>query len=169
MNQFIQKFGKLYTRCLTIVVKVLAVIAGASVLTMILIPCTDIVLRLFGKALPGAYDLVRMAGLLAISFGLPYTTAVKGHVAIEVLYLRLSGIGRIILDTVIQLTCIGLFALLTWESLKYGIALKQSGVVLPTSQIPLFWMAYVISLNSLVMILVFINNLLHPGKEMIKP
>ncbi|MBN2307412.1 MAG: TRAP transporter small permease, partial [Candidatus Hydrogenedentes bacterium] len=99
----------------------------------------------------------------------PYTTAVKGHVAIEYFFLKLSRRGRIIVDTVCRSIGIVLFSFLTWKSVHYGSALKASGQVTPTLQVPVFWVPYVIALSCGVVVLVILHNLLHPGKEMIKP
>ena len=65
--------------------------------------------------------------------------------------------------------CIVLFGFLSWQSVRYGLALKQSGQVTMTLQIPVFWLPYVIALACGAMVLVILYNLLHPGREMIKP
>jgi hypothetical protein len=38
-----------------------------------------------------------------------------------------------------------------------------------TLQIPTFWVSYVIAASAGVVVLVILYNLLHPGREMIKP
>jgi len=147
----------------------LAVAAGAGVLAMVGVTVTDVVLRAFGHPLVGAFDIVRMAGAITLACSLPYTTAVKGHVAIEYFFLKLPRAGRVIVDTLARLLVMALLALLAWQCVAYGNSLRHSGQVSSTLQVPVFWVPYVMALSCVVVVLVVFHNLLHPGKEMIKP
>ncbi|MFP4443745.1 MAG: TRAP transporter small permease subunit [Spirochaetia bacterium] len=158
-----------YHRTLKAFVIALAVIAAVSVMALMLITCADVVLRIFSRPIKGAYDLVQIAVVITITGALPYTTAVKGHVAIEVFYHKLSRAGRIIMDTFIRLLAMVLFIILGIKSITYGGHLKATGQVTMTLRIPLFWVPYLITFSSFVVVLVILYNLLHPGKEMIKP
>ncbi|HOZ47909.1 MAG TPA: TRAP transporter small permease [Candidatus Hydrogenedentes bacterium] len=158
-----------YEKAVTAVVLLLSVVAGLGVLTMMVVTCLDVILRLFGSPLIGAYDIVRLAGAVTIACALPYTTAVKGHVAIEFFFQMLSRRGRILVDTLARSIGMGLFGLLAWQSVVYGNGIKSSGQVTATLQIPLFWLPYVLALCCGVVVLVIFHNLMHPGREMIKP
>jgi len=144
-------------------------IAGASLLTMMAVTCVDVVLRKLGHPLPGAYDLVKMAAAVTIACALPYTTAIKGHVAVEFFYHRLGRRGRIVADTLIRVAIMGLFSLLTWQLLHYGARLKSSGEVSMTLQLPVFWVPYVMAFACAVVVLVTLYHLLHPGKALLEP
>jgi TRAP-type C4-dicarboxylate transport system permease small subunit len=169
MHTFFPAFTQVYSRILKAIVISLAFLAGASVLIMMLLPCLDIILRQIKRPIPGVYDWVQVTMVLAISFGLPYTTAVKGHIAVELFYHKLTGMARLAVELLIQTICIVLFAALAVISVQYGNSLLKNGVVMSTSQVPLFWLAYIIAFNSFVMVFVFINIFLHSGKEVIKP
>lgn len=158
-----------YTACLRALVLVLAGISGLSILGMIGVTCVDVLMRVFGGGLVGSYDLVKILGGIAIASSLPYTTAVKGHVAIEYFFQKLGRNGRIVVDTICRLLVITLFAVITWQCVIYGARLYSSHEVSLTLQIPLFWVAYVLAFCAGVTILVKVHNLLHPGREMIKP
>lgn len=147
----------------------LAALAALGIFTMILVTCADIVLRACGRSFHGAYDVVRIAGAITIACALPYTSAVKGHVAIEYFFLKMNYIGRVFVDTICRLLTIGFFSVAAWRFIIYGNSLKASGSVSLTLQIPLFWLAYVIAVSCLVTMLVTVHSLLHPGREMIKP
>ena len=159
-----------YTAVVTFLVRVMTVVAGLSIVVMIGITTLDVVLRYcFGRPVTGAFDIIRLAGALTIACGLPYTTAVKGHVAIEYFFLKLWPRARVAVDTVMRLLGMVLFGLLSWQSFRYGMDLKRVGEVTPTLQVPTFWVAWVICLSCGVVVLVIFHNLLHPGREMIKP
>jgi TRAP-type C4-dicarboxylate transport system permease small subunit len=146
-----------------------AVIAGTGLLTMMLVTCVDVVLRKFGRPLPGAYDIVKMAAGVTIACALPYTTAVKGHVAVEFFYHRLGRRGRVVADTTIRLLIMALFSLFAWQLVHYGVRLRTSGEVSMTLQMPVFWVPYVMAFSCVVVVLVTLYHLFHPGKTLLKP
>lgn len=158
-----------YNAILRKVVMAMAGISGIAILAMILVTCIDVVMRAFGSALTGAYDIVRIAGVIAIACSLPYTTAVKGHVAIEYFFQKLHRRGRIFVDTLCRMLVACLFSVLAWQCVVYGNKLRSTGEVSLTLQLPMFWVAYVIAGACAVTVMVKIHNLLHPGREMIKP
>ncbi len=160
-----------YTRSLRAVVYLLVAISGAGVLAIMLVTCTDVILRLkwINRPFVGAYDIVKIAGALSLATALPYTTAVKGHVAIEYFFRKLSRRGRIVLDSLVRPLGMALFAFFAWRSLIYGLELHRNHQVSQTLQLPVFWVPFVIGFCCAVVVLVILHHLLHPGREMIKP
>ncbi len=154
---------------LRLVVLAFAAISGAAVLAIMAVTCVDVALRAAGRPFTGAYDLVQIAGAIAIAGALPYTTAVKGHVAVEFFFQKLNRAGRILLDTVCRLAVMALFSVFSWQCVLHGNTLKRTGQISLTLGIPLFWLSYVIAAACLITTLVVLYNLLHPGREMIKP
>ena len=135
---------------------------------MMSVTVLDILLRIFGIGITGAYDMVRACGVVAVACALPYVTATKGHIAIEFFYHKCGRTGRLILDLIFRISALVLFAILTWQTLLHGITLFESGEVFPNLGLPVFWIPFVISLNCLLMMVVFVYHLIHPGKEFIK-
>ena len=76
-----------------------AFVAGCGILVMIFVTFLDVVLRIFRCSIVVAFDIVKVAGVITTACALPYTTAVKGHVAIEYFFHRLNRLGRIAVDT----------------------------------------------------------------------
>ncbi len=158
-----------YISALRKVVSALGVLAGAAVVAMIIVTCVDVVGRRFGHPLTGAYDIVEILGAITIAGGLPYTTACKGHVAIEFFFQRLSRTGKIVVDTIVRTITTSMFAFLAWRFIQYGFELKASGQGTPTAGWPIFWLPWWFSLCCGVMVLVKVYHLTHPGKELMKP
>ncbi len=158
-----------YSAVVKALVYSLAAVAGTGIVAMMLVTCVDVIGRIFRSPLVGAFDIVRIAGAVTIACALPYTTAVKGHVAVEYFFLKLPRPGRVVVDTLARLASMTLFVFLCRRSIIYGDSLRRSGEVTATLQIPVFWLPYLIALSSAVVVLVIFHNLLHPGKEMIKP
>ena len=160
-----------YAWLLRAVVYTLVAISGISVLTIMLVTCADVILRLkwINHPFVGAYDIVKIAGALSLATALPYTTAVKGHVAIEYFFHKLSRRGRVVLDSLIRPLGMALFAFFAWRSVTYGFELHRTHQVSQTLQLPVFWLPFVIGFCCAIVVLVILHNLLHPVREMIKP
>lgn len=157
-----------YEKVVYFVVRLLAIVAAMAVMVMIGITLIDVVLRLFRHPFLGAYDMVQIATMIAIAGALPYTTAVKGHVAIEFLYHRLSRIGRAVLSTFVRLVGIALFGFAAYQFILYGIALRKVGQVTPTMQLPVFWIPWMLAFSFAMVVLVYVYEFLCPDKEMMK-
>jgi TRAP-type C4-dicarboxylate transport system permease small subunit len=142
----------------------LAFVAGAGTVAMMLVTCVDVVARAFGQPLKGSYDIVRMLSLITLSCALPYTTAVKGHVAVEFFFNKLPPAVRLVVDSIMRILTIGLFGLLCVQGVKYGLSLKASGEVMLTLGWPVYWTAFVIAFACAVSALVVAQHLLHPRK-----
>ena len=169
MRRGIERGGGLLFSGLRLLVIALAWIAGFAVLFMMAVTCLDIVLRMTGHPLTGTYDMVRIAGAVSVACAVPYTTAIKGHVAVEFFFQKLGRRGRIAVDTVMRLSCIALFAAMTAQSVRYGISLKAAGQVSATLQWPVFWIPHLIAVCCTATAGVMIFQLFFPGKEMLKP
>ncbi len=159
---------QIYHKILRGTVRVLAGIAGAAIVAMMLVICADVLLRAGGRPIAGSYDIVRILSVLVIVCALPYTTAVKGHVAVELLFHKLSRRGRAILDAFNRALVLGLFGLLAVYNVRYGMQLKASGELMATLPIPIYWIPGVIAGACGVMVLVIFYHMLHPGKALIK-
>lgn len=149
----------------------LAGVSALSVLGMIFIVCADVILRhpWVGRPFTGAYDIVRITGAMALAAALPYTTAVKGHVAIEYFFHKLNRTGRIVVDSAMRLLSMALFAFLGWRSILYGLELHRTNQVTQTLRWPIFWLPMFIGFCCFVVMLVVTYHLICPRREMIKP
>lgn len=165
----IKSVDRVYVTLLRVVVMALAAASGLAIIAMITVTSVDVGMRIFGRSLAGSYDIVKIAGALAIACALPYTTAVKGHVAIEFFFQKLRRRGRIVVDTIARLIVIAFLVVVARQTILYGNTLRRTSEVSLTLQIPTYWVAYVIAACVAVTVLVKIYNLLHPGREMVKP
>lgn len=160
---------ELYGRLLGGAVRGLAWVAGGSLMVMVLVTSAEVVLRIFRLSMTGAYDLVKIAAALTIAAGLPYTTAIKGHVAIEYFFHKLGRRGRVAVDAAMRLVAIGLFSLLALGCVDYGNSLRLKGEVSMTLQLPVFWVPYVLAGSCVLVALIKVYHLAHPGRSLLKP
>ncbi len=151
-------------------VKALAVLAGACMLAMMVATTADVVSRsAFNRPLQGAYDVVKLLGGLALFMSLPYTTAIKGHVAVEFFFHKLGRRKRLLVDSCNRALFFLLCLLLSRFCWLYGDALRRSGEVSPTLQLPEYPVAYFAAASFSLMGLIVLHHLFHPTREMIHP
>lgn len=161
--------AELWQRFLRRLVLGLALLAGAGTVAMMLVTCADIVARAFGHPLKGSYDMVSLLSLITLSCALPYTTAVKGHVAVEFFFNKLPPPARVVVDSIMRVLMIALLGFLCVQGVRYGLSLRESGEVTLTLGWPLYWASFVIAFACGVSALVVLEHLLRPGKVFMSP
>ena len=164
-----RRFPDLYHDALRKVVMALAYVACAALMVMVIVTSIEVVLRIFRLTMTGAYDIVKIAATLTMAAALPYTTAIKGHVAIEYFFHKLGRRGRVVVDTLMRVSAMALFSLLAWGCVDYGNSLRARGEVSMTLQLPIFWVPYVLAVSCVLVVLIKVYHLTHPGKPMIHP
>ena len=141
----------------------------AGLVVMMLVTGADVLLRQFDYPLKGAYDIVRVCGATTIACALPLTTAMKGHVAIEYFFQKLSRFWRVVVDSVMRLVMIAAFALLAFACVGYGQRLLRDGEVTATIELPIFWVPWMMAAAFAVTAVIVMFHLLYPGRGLIKP
>jgi TRAP-type C4-dicarboxylate transport system permease small subunit len=129
-------------RLLTLASRRLNLLACAALVAMMLLTFADVVLRLLRRPIPGTYELVGFLGAVGVSFALAYTSAEKGHIAVDLLVGKLPKRMQLLIDGIASVISGCLFGLVTWQSLLYGLDLKKSGEVSLTLGMPLYPVLY---------------------------
>ena len=158
----------MFQKVVVFLVRLLAVVAGVAALTMITVTCLDVILRQLGHPLLGVVDIVQLTACVAGICALPYTTATKGHVAVEFFFQRLPRKSKVVIDGMNRLLVACMFLFLAWRCWVYGLYMLRKGIGTMTLQLPMFWVMWLMSFSFLVVVLVKIQHLIHPGKEMMK-
>ncbi len=112
--------------------------SAASVVVMMLLTCSDVVLRLFRHPIPGTYEMVGFTGAILVSFSLAHTSLNRGHIAVDFLVSKLSPKAQRLVDRINSVICAGLFSLISWQSVFYALDTKNAGEVSMTLQMPIF-------------------------------
>ena len=166
---WLKKLAEGYERLLRGLVLALAVVSGAGIVGMMAVICADVILRMFGHPIRGGYDMVCVLSVVTLAGALPYTTAVKGHVAVELFFLKMPKPWRVAVDSVMRLLVILLFVLLTVQSAKYGAQLQRTGELMATLRMQACWLPWLIAFSCAVSSLVVLYHLLLPGKAVVRP
>jgi TRAP-type C4-dicarboxylate transport system permease small subunit len=139
-------------------------IAGASLVFLMAVTCADVVLRYFRHPIPGTYELVGYAAALAIGFTMPLTSWMRGHVMVDAIIGRLPRGGRAVFHVLTRLMAIGLFVLLGWNLVRFGLDLRASGEVSPTLEVRFYPVVFGVALAAFVEVLVLLCDLAKIGR-----
>jgi len=141
------------------------IVAGMALIGVMLLIGSDIVGRIFGYPIPGAYEIVSLAGGLIVGLALPATSRAKGHVSMDLLLDRLSEKPKLFLALITRLIGIAIFLLAGYGTVMMGIRLKVSGEVTAVLALPFYYVAYAIGGAFFVQILVLVREMfemMHP-------
>jgi TRAP-type C4-dicarboxylate transport system permease small subunit len=114
---------------------IMAVIAGVTLVSVMLMTVLDVILRYFGRPITGIYDMVALGGAIVIGFSMPLATERKVHVYME---LGLQAYGRTmkqILKLFTRFIVFGISFIAAWNLIRLGIGFRQTGEVSLTIQI----------------------------------
>src|SRR5512140_3391571 len=126
-----------YKRLLRGLVGGLCLLSAAGIVLMMGITSYDVISRaIFNSPLRGANDLVSVFAAITLAASLPYTTGLKGHVAIEFLFLKLSHRGRRVGNILVHSVIAILFFLFAWQSVIYGSDMHVKNQLMVTLRWP---------------------------------
>ncbi len=132
-------------RILAAVLKVgnsMHVIAGVSLVCLMVLTLVDVVLRAFGTPIPGTYELVGYAGGLAIGLAIPVTSWRRAHVYVDTFLVLAPRRVRMAVHIGTRLVGVALFGLLAWNLVRFGLDLRASGEVSPTLEVRYYPVAF---------------------------
>ncbi len=138
----------------------LDMIAAMAIFVMMSLTCVDVFLRyFFRKPIPGTYEIVALLGAVAVSFAMAHTLAEKGHVAVTLIVQLFPKRIQGIIESIISIFGIILFALIAWQSVLYGVDCQRVGEVSMTLQLPFYPIIYGVALGAGVVCLVLLVDL----------
>lgn len=140
--------------------RILAFLAGAALVSMILLTCGNIFLRIVWRPIPGAFELLGFFGAIAAAFALGYTQKFKMHIAVTILVDNFSSKTRAALNVINGFMCMSFFGLAAWQIAKWSGTLAEEGEVTETLQIIFYPFTYATALGCLVLALIFLVEIL---------
>jgi TRAP-type C4-dicarboxylate transport system permease small subunit len=140
------------------VLRVCNSIAGCCVVAMMALTSLDVIMRYFSRPIYGVYEIVGLLGAIVYTTTLPDATANKVHVRVELFVQLLSPRYRTVLNVVTTLASALLLGLITWQSIRCGLSLRQAGEVSMDLRIPFHYTLFLISASSAVGCLILISQ-----------
>jgi TRAP-type C4-dicarboxylate transport system permease small subunit len=140
-------------------------VAACAIFAMMVLTCTDVVMRYFGRPIPGCFDVIRLLSVVAIAFAMAYIQVQRGHTSVELVTSHLSARSKKVVDSIAYLLSLGLFILLARESFVYARRLWLANEVFMTLKMPIFPLVYVIAIGSILLCLVLLADIIKSFKK----
>jgi C4-dicarboxylate transporter, DctQ subunit len=141
-------------------------VAGGIALTgMVFLTGADVLLRYFGKPIVGTYEIVGLLGALMVGFALPQTSRAQGHVVMDFITDRLPEGLKKFFYIITRILGIITFALIAWNVWWLGEDFRHAGEGSLTLAIPLYPVAYVIAVCSVVVMIVLFLEIVEGKAE----
>ena len=142
-------------------------VARAAVIGVMVVTCTNSILRLFGYPIPGGFDIIMLLGAMAVAFAVPYCAMQAGHTTVELLVSRLPKRIQAAIDLFTGSLSIVFFLFVCWQLFVYATIMHKSGEISHTARIPYFPFLYLASLMFLFFCLVLALNLRKSLKRLV--
>jgi TRAP-type C4-dicarboxylate transport system permease small subunit len=108
----------------------------------------------------GTVDIVSLLGAIVIGWAIAYTQVVKGHIRVDLLVQRLPHRIQYVVDSVINLIGLALFALISWQTIIFAKAISQTGELSEVLKIPITPFASVVAIGCIAITLVLFIDLI---------
>ncbi len=113
----------------------LAWIAGVTLAVMMLFSVADMVLRSMGYTVAGSYEVIGWLSAAAMAMALGTVQRHRGHVAMELVVAKLGRRSRAIVEALMNLMSLLLFATVAWYVARYGRVLHETGSLSETLRV----------------------------------
>lgn len=130
--------------------KTMFAIAGIALVSSMFLTMSDVILRSFQRPIVGTYELVGLLGAIAVGFSIPETSRINGHVIMDFVPSSVSGGWRRLMRVITRLIGILIFIIIAWNLWGLGVDFKVNCEVTPTLQLPLYPVAWGLSICSLI-------------------
>lgn len=139
-------------------------VAGVALASIMLLTVLDVILRSFKSPVLGTYELVGLLGAIVVGFAIPQTSKLDGHVIMDLIPSALSGLSRRLMRILTRLLGIAIFLVIGLNLWSMGTDFRMSGEVTPTLQLPLYPIAWGISVCCYIQCLILFVDILNTWK-----
>ena len=143
--------------------------AGLSLFIMMMVTVVDVTTRFVGKPLLGFFEVTSLLLVCLVFLALAQTQAIKGNVSVEVFVARLPARWQGLVDLVTNLFCLGLTALMGYQTWLQSLDILANHQVTGTLFIPYYPFYLIVVFGFLLLTLIFITEVAHSIGKMVKP
>jgi TRAP-type C4-dicarboxylate transport system permease small subunit len=143
-------------------------VGGITLVLMMVIACTNMVMRLVGNPIAATYEIVGYLSALTVSLPLGYSQLKKSHIAVDILTSRFSPAIQRFISVVGLLLGIVFFFVASWQVGVYAQTLRHVGEVSETLRFPHYPFVFGVAVSCGVMTIclaVDLLTLIVPSKE----
>jgi TRAP-type C4-dicarboxylate transport system permease small subunit len=123
---------------------------------------------LFKKPILGIYEYVGFLTASAIGLSLAHCAIQDGHIAIELVFEKLSAKTRLIVEIAMGTAALIFFGIATWQIGKYAYSMVVSGEKSPTTMTPVYPFIFIVAFGVLMLCLAVATKLMEALKKVIQ-
>lgn len=147
----------------------LLAIAGAALVSIVLLVFINIVLRQFHASFGGVPEIVGWLTAVVISFSLAYAQQSKAHIDLDLLVNALPGIVQRLLAVVVALASLLFFAMVAWQLFAYAESIMSRGALSQTLNFAYYPFVYAVAIGMGAFCLVLLSDFFHRLLAVFKP
>ncbi len=117
---------------------------------------------------PGSFELTEFMLAVIVLTAIGHTQMKDGHISIDLIVAKFSPRVRAIIDTVINFLSLGMFAMVTWQTIKYAQLLLESHDVSGVLRLPVYPFLIVAAIGCFMFCLAMLLSLFQSLKEAVK-
>jgi TRAP-type C4-dicarboxylate transport system permease small subunit len=125
--------------------EVMAWIAALALGVMMLFSVADLVMRSMGRTVAGSYEVIGWLSAAAMALALGTVQRHRGHVAMELVVVKLGRRSRAIVEALMALMSLLLFATAAWYVARYGQVLNETGSLSETLRVVVYPWVYLVA------------------------
>jgi TRAP-type C4-dicarboxylate transport system permease small subunit len=142
-------------------------IGVAGVIVMVAVTCADVLgAKFFLLPVPGSTEIVSLAQVATIVFAVAATQLHKGHISVEIFYMKMPPRTQALTSAVTSCLGLILFLVLIYQGIQLGNAFLAAREVTATVQIPFYPFAYGFALAIVPVALILFIDLIDALKEL---
>jgi TRAP-type C4-dicarboxylate transport system permease small subunit len=122
-------------------------IAGTGLVFMMALTVLDITMRMLGRPIVGAIELISFSGAVIIGFAVPYSSWKQAHVIVDFVTQRLSLRGKRIMELITKFVGLILFLFIGINFILYSLTLMKTGEVSAGLRIPYYPITFGLALS----------------------
>ena len=138
--QGIRKFTEWITTLFTVV-------GGVSLVIMTAIACLNMCMRLLGKPLAPAYELVSYLGAVTVALPLGYAQLKKSHITVDILSTRFPAGLRKIITGISLVISSAFFSIAAWKVGQHAANFLRTGELSETTHMAFYPFTYVVAVS----------------------
>lgn len=140
--------------------KVLYIIAGVTLVCMVLLTLVDVILRNFGHPITGSMEFIQYGGSIVFAFSVPYATFLKAQVQVDLVIEKLNPGVRKVVDIITRIVGIAFFLFVSYNFVQFGFDSRKAGEVTASFRLPFYPIIFAIAISFFFQSLTVLNDLI---------
>ena len=145
---------------------VLGQAGGFILLCMMLLTVCDVIGRyIFNSPITGGYEVTETMMVTVVFFFIAFTQAEKGHIAVDLVVIRLPDKIRVLIEVITHLLSLCIFLLIVWMNIRRWLELMARNEHTPIIHLPVSPFVLIVAFGSLVFSIELIRDVI----KLLKP